>query len=75
MRLIPTTKNAIALYCTTAITFGFFVAGLFKILDYFIVKAFLFLSFGILFILAFNYALKNESKKNRPEDTLQDDSH
>lgn len=75
MKLIPTSKNAIALYCVTGIAFGFFAAGLFKILDYFIVKASLFIITGILFVFAFNYALKNDTKKNRPEDTLQDDSH
>ena len=75
MKLIPTTKDAIALYCVAILTVGFFVAGLLKVLDYFIVKALLFSFFTALVIIAIGYALKNETKKNRPEDTLQDDSH
>ncbi|MBV7267639.1 hypothetical protein [Winogradskyella luteola] len=50
------------------IAIGFFVAGLFEVLDYFIIKALLFSSSGALFFIALNYALKNESKKNRPKD-------
>ena len=75
MNLIPKTKDAIALTSVVIVTLAFFLAGLFKVLDYFIVKAMLFLSYGILFILALSYALKNDTKKNRPEDKLQDDSH
>jgi hypothetical protein len=48
---------------------------LFDVLDYVIVKAMLFLGFGALFVAALIFAFKNESKKNRPEDELQDDLH
>lgn len=75
MKLIPTTENGIAISCVLIITLSFFIAGLFEVLDYFIVKAFLFLSFGSLVVVALSYAIKNNTKKNRPEDTLQDDSH
>ena len=75
MRLIPTTTNSIALTIVTIIVIGFFVAGLFEILNYFIVKALLLTCFVGLFIVAIRFALKNEDKKNRPEDELQDDSH
>ncbi|WP_400079607.1 hypothetical protein [Winogradskyella sp. R77965] len=75
MKFIPITKDSIALTLATILVLGLFVSGLFEILDYFIVKALLFLGFGSLFILALSFALRNESKKNRPEDTLQDDSH
>lgn len=68
-------KNTIALLIAGVIAIGFFVAGLFDVLDYFIVKALLFSSFAVLVLVALGYALKNEIKKNRPEDKLQDDSH
>ena len=35
----------------------------------------LFSGFGVLLVIAIGSAFKNESKKNRPEDKLQDDSH
>ena len=75
MKFYPTTKDTLALTCVTFVTIGLFIAGLFGVLDYFIVKVLLFLGFGVLFLVAFFYALKNEIKKNRPEDTLLDDSH
>ena len=75
MKLFPLNKNLIALLLVAALTFVFFVAGLLKVLDYFIVKALLFSSFTVLVIIAIRYASKNEAKKNRPEDKLQDDSH
>ncbi len=75
MKLFPLNKNSIALLLVGAITIGFFMAGLLKVLDYFIIKALLFSCFATLVIVAISYALKNESKKNRPEDKLQDDSH
>lgn len=67
MKFIPLNRNTIALILVLTITVGFFVAGLFKVLDYFIVKALLFLSYGGLIIIAIIYALKSDSKKNRPE--------
>jgi len=64
-----------ALILTAAVTIGLFVSGLLEILDYFIVKALLFIGFGILFSAAIAYGIKNDTKKNHPEDKLQDDSH
>ncbi len=75
MKLIPTTKDTFALFFVILVTLGFFIAGLFNVLDYLIVKAILFTSFGGLIIFAVYFAFKNDSKKNRPEDKLQDDSH
>lgn len=75
MKYIPTTKDSIALTAVCGVTLGLFIAGLFDVLDLFIVKALLILSFVLLFVLACSYAIKNEIKKNRPEDKLQDDSH
>lgn len=74
-RFIPTTKDAIALTSVTVITLGLFVAGLFKVLDYLIVKGLLIAGFGTLFIVAIIYAVKNETKKNRLGDKPQDDLH
>jgi hypothetical protein len=73
MNLFSLTKNSIALFCVALIAVGFFVGGLFNVLDHFIVKTLLFSGFGGLIIYAFSNALKN--KKNRPEDELQGDSH
>jgi len=75
MKLFPLNRNSIALSFVGIITIGFFIAGLLKVLDYFIIKALLFSGFVALFVVAINYALKNDIKKNRPEDKLQDDSH
>lgn len=74
-KLIPKTKDAIALTCATFIALSFFIAGFCDVLNYLIVKAILFLSFGALFVFTIIFAFKNEAKKNRPEsETLQDDS-
>lgn len=70
----PTDKNSLALIFTSVVTIGFFTAGLFEVLDYFIIKALLCGIFIVLISIAIWYAIKNE-KKNRPEDKLQDDSH
>lgn len=75
MKLFPINKNSIALLGVAALTIGFFVAGMLDVLNYFIIKALLFSSFTALVIIAISYASKNEAKKNRPEDKLQDDSH
>lgn len=75
MRFFPLNKNSIALLFVSIIAFGFFAAGMFKVLDYFIIKALLFTLFGGLLVVAFWHALKNDTKKNRPEDELQDDSY
>jgi uncharacterized membrane protein len=73
MRLFPLNKNTVALLLVTTVVVGFFTAGMFKVLEYFIVKVLLFLGYGTLTIIAFWNALKNDTKKNRPEDKLQDD--
>ncbi|MDN3492285.1 hypothetical protein [Winogradskyella bathintestinalis] len=74
-QFIPKTKDAIALSAVTAVGFGLFVAGLCDILNFVIIKVVLFLSVGVLFVIASTFAFKNVTKKNRPEDTLQDNSH
>lgn len=74
MKLISLNKNSFSLIIITIVGIGFFVAGLFEVLDYFIIKALLFTFYGGLLVLAFWQALKNDTKKNRPEDELQDDS-
>lgn len=74
MNLFSLTKNSVALLCAATIVIVFFLAGLFNVLDYFIIKAVLFSGFGVLVGISIRYALKNEVKKNRPEDQLQDDS-
>lgn len=75
MKLIPLGKNSLALLFVSIIAFGFFTAGMFEVLDYFIIKALLFILLAGLLIVAFRYALKNEAEKKRPEDKLQDDSY
>ncbi len=64
-----------ALSFIALIAIGFFVGGLFNVLDYLIVKALLFCGFGAIVIISISYAFKNETRKNRLEDKLQDDSH
>ena len=73
MNLFPLNRNSIALILAIIITVGFFLAGLLDILNYFIVKLLLFISFGTLLITAVGFAIKNDTKKNRPEEKLQDD--
>ena len=75
MKSFPINRNSIALSLVGFVTIGFFIAGLVKVLDYFIIKALLFSGFGLLFIVALFYTFKNDDKKNRPEEKLQDDSH
>ncbi len=75
MRFFPLSKNSIALLLAALITFGFFAAGMFEVLDYFIIKALLFTLFGGMLIFAIWRALKNDTIKNRLEDELQDDSN
>uniref|UniRef100_UPI004048EBC8 hypothetical protein n=1 Tax=Gelidibacter sp. TaxID=2018083 RepID=UPI004048EBC8 len=61
-------KNTIALTFTGIITIGFFVAGLFDVLDYFIVKLLLFISFALLIVYLILMVLKQTSEnKNHPE--------
>jgi len=66
MSLFSLNKNYISLVIAFFITAGFFVAGLLEVLDYVIVKVLLFSSFGILVLVALNYAIKNETKKKSP---------
>ena len=75
MNILPITKNALVLSLVCIVTMGFFIGGMLEILDYFIIKVLLFGSYGVLLFLAIKYALKNDIKKNRPEDKFQDDSH
>lgn len=74
MNLFSSKTNALALLCIACIVLGFFLGGLFKVLDNFMVKLVLFSSFGVLVMVSIGCGLKNETKKNRPEDELQDDS-
>ncbi|WP_147298944.1 hypothetical protein [Winogradskyella sediminis] len=75
MKFIPKSTDAIVLCCVTIIALSMFMAGLFDVLDYIIVKATLFIGFAALFVTAMFYAYKNDKKENRLEDTPQDDSH
>ncbi|GAB4157157.1 MAG: hypothetical protein Tsb0033_08620 [Winogradskyella sp.] len=75
MKLFPINKDTIALSSTGFVGIGFFAAGLSNVLGYFIIKALLFLGFGILLIVAIYFTLTNDQKKNRPEVKPQDDLH
>ena len=57
-------KNTLALIYTGIITFGFFTAGVLDVLDYFIVKALLFVAVVVLFIIIFMIVNKNENKNH-----------
>lgn len=74
MKFFTLTKNNIALIVVAIVAIGFFVAGLFKVLDNFLVKALFFMGYGALLITALYFALFGQ-QKNRPEDVPQDDSH
>ncbi len=73
MKWFPINKNTIALLFVVKITLGFFIAGLFEVLDYLIIKFLLISSLIGLIIVALMFALKN--RKNRLGDKLQDDPH
>ena len=73
MKWFPINKNTIALLFVITITLGFFIAGLFEVLDYLIIKFLLISSLIGLIIVALMFALKN--RKNRLGDKLQDDPH
>jgi NADH:ubiquinone oxidoreductase subunit 6 (subunit J) len=64
MKLFPLTKNSIALSLVALIVIGFFVAGLFNVLDYFIIKALLLSVYSAIVIISISYALKNETKNS-----------
>jgi len=73
MKWFPINKNTIALLFVIIMTLGFFIAGLFEVLDYLIIKFLLICGYIGLVAVAIFFAVKN--RKNRLEDKLQDDSH
>ncbi|NRD24032.1 hypothetical protein HNV10_12300 [Winogradskyella litoriviva] len=75
MKYIPETKDSISLTFVGLLAVGFFIAGTFNVLNYVIIQILTFICFGSLLAVAIYFAIKNERKKNRPEDKLQDDSH
>lgn len=68
-------KNSSALIIVSVVGIGFFIAGMFDTLDYFAIKVLLFILYGTIVLISLIQALKNDTKKNRPEDELQDDSN
>ena len=57
--------NKLALFFTAVIVLGFFISGIFDILDYFIVAALLFIGFGLLAgYMVWMVFLNSENKKN-----------
>ena len=74
MRLFPLNKHTAPLLLVAVVAIGFFIGGLFEVLDYFIIKVLMFMAYGALLILGIGYALLNDKKK-RLEDTPQDDSY
>lgn len=74
MKFFTLTKDNIALIVVVVVAIGFFVAGLFKVLDNFVVKALFFIGYGALLVAALYFALTRQ-QKNRPEAAPQDDSH
>ncbi len=73
MKWFPINKNTIALLFVIIVTLGFFIAGLFEVLDYLIIKFLLICGYIGLVAVAIFFAVKN--RKDRLEDKLQDDSH
>jgi len=63
MKSFQLNRNSLALIIASVLGIGFFIAGLLEVLDYFIIKALLFGSFGLLVLIAFWHALKNNTKK------------
>lgn len=57
-------KNTLALIYTAILTFSFFFAGLFGVLDYFIVKALLFIGFGVIVVYII-ILLQKQSAENK----------
>ncbi|MCA0132239.1 hypothetical protein [Winogradskyella alexanderae] len=72
MNWFPTDKNTIVLIFVSLITIGFFIAGLFDVLDYLIIKFLLISGTIALLVVALYFALRN--RKNRLENKFQDDS-
>ena len=73
--MFPLNKNSIALIIITVVVLLFFAAGIFGILNYFIVEVLLFGSVVALAIIVSVFLFKSSLIKNRPEDKLQDDSN
>ncbi len=67
-------RNTITLTGAVIVSLGFFIAGLTNVLDYYIVKILLFTGFSMLLCLAIVTVLQKASKKNRLENSSQDDS-
>lgn len=68
MKWLPTDKNSIALILVNIVVIGFFVAGLFDVLDYLIIKFLIISGTLALLLTAFYFARRN--RKNRLEDKL-----
>ncbi len=73
MKLFPLSINTISILTTAITVVGFFIAGLFKVLDNVVIKALFFIGYIALLIAALYFALTGK-QKNRPEDLPQDDS-
>ncbi|WCO00602.1 hypothetical protein [Psychroserpens ponticola] len=56
-------KNNLALICTGVLLFGFFISGIFDILDYIIVKLLLFTGFALLGFILIWIAVKESDTK------------
>lgn len=57
-------KDTLILIYTGIIVAGFFIAGIFNILDYFIVKALLFIGYLVLFIYLIKKVFIDKKHKN-----------
>lgn len=58
-------KNTLALISTGIILFGFFISGIFDVLDYLIVKALLFTAFATLVAILVWIAIKNKQTDSK----------
>ncbi len=56
-------KNTLALIYTGVLLFGFFISGVFDVLDYIIVKFLLFTGFALLVFILVWIAVKNSNTK------------
>lgn len=72
--MFPLNKNTIALSFVAIIVLGFFIAGLFDVLDYFIIKVLLITGTVAIVIATIAFLFKNNAQKNRLDDS-QDDSY
>lgn len=60
---MPFNKNTLALIYTGILLLGFFVSGIFDVLDYFIVKVLLFTGFAALVVVIVLIAIKELDSK------------